>query len=341
MSGSCGTRPPRALCAPEAVASAFGPSSSASFGQACGASAAATAQAARSSLARHPWGDADGLDEQAEDGGPRAPARLAAARAGGPSAGGARAGRGARASAGAGGGAGPRVGRPRRPRRARPGRPAREQVFGHPYEERPSQQLVETAASEAVDIVLGRPVALREGYLSAQVQRLTADSTFLSDDEEAVTEYARTVHLRSAQDLRIWFVKKIWSALDSVFSDPSLDRLQRRGVWFMRAFLLEDVAILSEWDAVDDLPDHRRVIAAVLADKQVFPHLSKHAGDIVVNALVEQAAGDPSFLNVVFNLAKAGSSTSSSARRSPTRSPGTPYGDSPVAGCRFELTPTG
>lgn len=36
-------------------------------------------------------------------------------------------------------------------------------VFGHPYEESPNDQLVVTAASEAVDMVLGRPVALREG----------------------------------------------------------------------------------------------------------------------------------------------------------------------------------
>ncbi len=93
-------------------------------------------------------------------------------------------------------------------------------VFGHPYEQRPSNQLVETAASEAVDIVLGRPVALREGYLATQVQRLTADATFLSDDESAVAEYARAVHARSADDRRLWFVKKMWRALDSVFADP-------------------------------------------------------------------------------------------------------------------------
>ena len=179
-------------------------------------------------------------------------------------------------------------------------------VFGHPYEQRPSEQLVATAASEALDIVLGRPVALREGYLAAQVQRLTTDTSFLSDDEAAVTEYARSVHARSAQNLRVWFAKKMWRALDSVFADPSLDRLQRRGVWFMRAFLLEDPAIFAEWDAVDDLPDHRKVIAGILADEQLFPLLSPHAGDIVVNVLVEQAASDPSFLHLLFDIAEAG-----------------------------------
>jgi hypothetical protein len=178
-------------------------------------------------------------------------------------------------------------------------------VFGHPYEQRPSEQLVETAASEAVDIVLGRPVALREGYLSNQVQRLTTDPAFLSDDEAAVTTYAEAVHARSAADLRVWFMRKMWRELDGVFADPSLDGLQRRAVWFMRRFLLHDTSIFGDWDAVDDLPDHRKVIVGVLADEQLFPHLSAHAQDIVTNVLLEQAAGDPTFLVLLFDLAEA------------------------------------
>lgn len=179
-------------------------------------------------------------------------------------------------------------------------------VFGHPYEQRPSEQLVRTAASEAVDIVLGRPVALREGYLSQQVNRITSDTTFLSDDEDAVMEYAQVVHGRSAADRRIWFLRKLFSALDGVFADPSTDRLQRRGIWFVRAFLEADLNILNQWDAVDDLPDHRRVLAVVLAVDSIFGQLSVHAQDIVVNVLLQEASTDSSYLRMVDELSKAG-----------------------------------
>jgi hypothetical protein len=179
-------------------------------------------------------------------------------------------------------------------------------VFGHPYEERPSEQLVSTAASEAVDIVLGRPVALREGYLSQQVTRLTTDPTFLRDDADAVKEYARLVQARSAADRRVWFLHKLFSALDGVFADPSMDRLQRRGVWFVRAFLQADPQIFDEWDAADDLPDHRQVLAGILAVDELFPVLSDHAQDIVVNVLIQEASTDLIYLELLDGLGASG-----------------------------------
>ncbi len=182
----------------------------------------------------------------------------------------------------------------------------RRNVFGHPYEESPSVQIVKAAAAEAVEIVLSRQLVLRHGYLEQQVRRLTTDETFLSDDDVSVSDYARIVHSRSAQDLRVWFVKKMWQGLEAVFADPSFDRLQRRGIWFMRAFLLEDPGIFGTWDPVDDLPDHKSVIAGILADEDLFTHLSEHAGDIVINVLVDQAASDPMSLPLLFGLVEAG-----------------------------------
>ena len=175
-------------------------------------------------------------------------------------------------------------------------------VFGHPYEQRPSDQLVETAASESVDIVLGRPIALREGYLSQQVTRLTADLAFLSDDQEAVEDYARLVHARCAPDLRVWLVRKLLRALDGVFADPSTDELQRRNVWFLRTFLLCDTTIFDEWDAVDDLPDHPAVLPGLLARADLFALLSNHAKDIVVNTLIQAAGADPRHLELLWDL---------------------------------------
>lgn len=179
-------------------------------------------------------------------------------------------------------------------------------IFGHPYEEEPSNQLVETAASEAVDIVLGQPLALRHGYLDRQVARLTGDLPFLNDDQETVEEYARSVHGRSAQDLRVWFVRKIVTALDMVFQDPTLDQLQRRGTWFLRAFLLGASDIFQEWDVVNDLPDHRQVLSLLLSDPALFAHLSDHAKDIVVNTLLQEAAATPHLIQRVLLLDEAG-----------------------------------
>lgn len=178
-------------------------------------------------------------------------------------------------------------------------------VFGHPYEERPSEQLVTTAACEAVDIVLGRPLSLREGYLASQADRLTTDTTFLADDAQVVEEYARLVHSRSASDRRIYFISKLLDGFDGVFADPSLDVLQRRGVWFLRAFLLADPVIFDSWDPAEHLPDHRVSLPGILALPQLFSLVSEHARDIVVNVLVQQAASDPNHLQLLEDLRAA------------------------------------
>lgn len=179
-------------------------------------------------------------------------------------------------------------------------------VFGHPYEQHPSNQLVETAASESTDIVLGRPVSLREGYLSQQLIRLTSDITFLSDDNQAVDDFATLVHVRSARELRPWFINKLARALRSVVADQSADQLQRRNIWFLRTFTMCDTSVFDEWDAVDDLPDCLGVLPEVLARADVFALVSNHAMDIVVNALISSAEADPRYLELVWSLQEAG-----------------------------------
>jgi hypothetical protein len=179
-------------------------------------------------------------------------------------------------------------------------------VFGHPYEESPSEQLIVTAVSEVVEIVLGRPLALREGYLSNQSARLSTDITFLADDGEVVSDYARTVHARTAADCRIYFVRKLLRANEAIFADPSLDVLQRRSVWFLRAFLLEDTSVFDVWDPVEDLPDHPLALPGILADRQLFPLVSAHARDIVVNVLLQRTSTEPTMLALLYSLEQDG-----------------------------------
>ena len=179
-------------------------------------------------------------------------------------------------------------------------------VYGHPYEQSPSDEAVLAAAADAVEIVLARPVALRHGYLDRQVTRLTSDTAFLSDDRQAVEQHADLVHARSATDLHVWFVRKLVAALDTVFADPGNDLLQRRGVWFLRGFLLAEPAIFDEWETAEDLPDHPTVLPALLAVKEILQLVSDHARDIVVNVLCQAAATDPHHLTLLWDLKEDG-----------------------------------
>ena len=179
-------------------------------------------------------------------------------------------------------------------------------IYGHPYEQSPSDAAVVAAAADAVEVVLGRDVRLRHGYLDRQVSRLTGDTTFLADDPTAVEAFAKQVHRRSGSDLHMWFVRKILTALAPIFADPSQDLLQRRGVQFLRAFLLADPTVFEDWEAADDLPDHPDVLPGALADGDLFGRISNHAQDIVVNVLAQRAPADPAFLGPLWQLRQDG-----------------------------------
>lgn len=178
-------------------------------------------------------------------------------------------------------------------------------VFGHPYEQSPSDEAVLAAAADAVEIVLERPTLLRHGYLDRQVSRLTTDLAFLSDDLQAVERHAELVRGRSARELQVWFIRKLVATLGGVFADPSNDLLQRRGVWFLRSMLRADPSLLDDWDVAEDLPDHPTVIPRLLAVSDLFGLISSHAKDIVVNVLCLAADGDPRDLAVVWTLKEA------------------------------------
>lgn len=173
-------------------------------------------------------------------------------------------------------------------------------IYGHPYEQSPSDAAVLAAAADAVEIVLGREVRLRHGYLDRQLVRLTADTAFLADDETAVANFAQQLHRRSSDDLHLWFLRKLLAALTPAFADASQDLLQRRGVRFLRAFLMVDPTIFDSWDATEDLPTYKDVLPGVLADKDLFDRVSDHAQDIVVNVLAERSPADPRYLELLW-----------------------------------------
>jgi hypothetical protein len=179
-------------------------------------------------------------------------------------------------------------------------------VYGHPYEQSPSEEAVVAGAADATEIVLGREVRLRHGFLDRQIIRLTTDTTFLADDNGAIEAFAEQVHRRSAPDLRAWFVRKLVIAIEPVFDDPTRDGLQRRGVVFIRRFLMADESVFDEWDAADDLPDHPTALARILCAPSVFDHISDHARDIVVNVLSENIRADRRSLRAFWRLKEAG-----------------------------------
>lgn len=188
-------------------------------------------------------------------------------------------------------------------------------IFGHPYEQRPTAELILAAAADGVEIVLGRETQLRHGYLQEQVRRITGDVAFVDDADAAIDDYAKGVHRRSAQDLRLWFLRGLWEDLEPLYADQSLDLFHRRGEQFTVTFIREDPSMLNSWDPVADIPAFPRVLSNVFAVPDLFDELGQHGGDIVVGLLVLAAATHSKAVGQVYELLQVANVTTRQEER--------------------------
>ena len=94
-------------------------------------------------------------------------------------------------------------------------------IYGHPYEEAPSEEQLLHAAAAVVGIVLSQPVKLKQGYGKLIITSLMGDDNFLDDLEEAVGQYADDILLRIDESLYPWFLHAYWGELEKIARDPS------------------------------------------------------------------------------------------------------------------------
>lgn len=180
-------------------------------------------------------------------------------------------------------------------------------IYGHPYEEQPSTEDLVAAAATVADLVLSRPTKLREGYLAEQVRLITEDRTFLDDVTEAAERYAADVCAKADERLHQWFLRKLWSRLTAMVTDPTSAMFVRRGIWFSREYVRRSCCIGSVgWDAVSYLTQFPATLSSILAAPDLFQSVGTHAQDIVIGNLFSTGALDGAHLRLLEGLHNSG-----------------------------------
>ncbi len=188
-------------------------------------------------------------------------------------------------------------------------------IYGHPYEEQPSKEDLISAASTVLEVVLGRPLKLRHGYLDDQVRLLTKEKNFLDDVPEAVERYVEEVLPKVDEALHVWFLQKLWREAEKLARDPSMGVFLRRAVWFSIGYLKAKNDLMAEWDFVPDLTNCAVVASQILAEPTLFSRIGEHAQDVVVAHLVDFARTTSDFLYLLENLDRADALTSRQKER--------------------------
>lgn len=176
-------------------------------------------------------------------------------------------------------------------------------IYGHPYEEQPTIENLQSAARDVVDLVLSQPVRLRYGYLEEQVHLLIDEVNFLDNTSTACAEYASVVYERSDPALNLWFLRKLWEKLHTIYPDISLRSIYLRGVWFSQEFLDRGIKqLVDNWDIHGDLVKYKNILPVVLADNRLFILLSDFHTDYIVSHFLELGQSKTYYLKALLDL---------------------------------------
>ncbi|ROR32579.1 hypothetical protein [Inmirania thermothiophila] len=176
-------------------------------------------------------------------------------------------------------------------------------LYGHPYEEAPSQEQVSHAAAVVVEHVLSKAVKLRHGFGKQLLKSLLENRSYLDDQQTAVTAFTKDIIPRLDESIHGWLLDNYWEELEKLADDSSMAIFFRRGIWFCRAMLMEvGVGVFShdEWhDKVNRFP---KTLMRVCSIADLFREIGKRAQDSLVGSILAESGTRSSVLTYLERL---------------------------------------
>ena len=126
-------------------------------------------------------------------------------------------------------------------------------VYGHPYEEEPSEEQNTHAAESVVRLVLAQPLKLSHGFATQILIKMLEDQNYLDDTIKAVSGFAKDILTRIDEQIYDWFLKKIWIELEKIADDPTMMLFFKRGKRFSQTLIEVSTTELFNDDQWHDL----------------------------------------------------------------------------------------
>ena len=176
-------------------------------------------------------------------------------------------------------------------------------LYGHPYEEAPSQEQVSHAAAVVVEHVLSKSVKLRHGFGKQLLKSLLEEPNFLDDQQTAVVAFTKDILPRLDESIHGWLLDNYWEELEKFSDDSSMAIFFRRGIWFCRTMLTEvgvDVFSHDEWhDRAGRFP---KILMRVCNIADIFKEIGKRAQDSLVGSILAESSTRSSVLTYLERL---------------------------------------
>ena len=167
-------------------------------------------------------------------------------------------------------------------------------IFGHPYEEAPTEEEVRHAACTVVENVLSKPTTLKEGYVSSLIKNLMETPSYLDNCEPAVNRYVKL-----DKNVYGYLVEQYIKKIEPYTDDRSLELLTDRATWFLRRFLeLAGCSIFNADQWHDLIIEYPQILCSILAKRAgLFKEIGQNAQDSIVAYLIDNSKIRPSGLS--------------------------------------------
>jgi len=176
-------------------------------------------------------------------------------------------------------------------------------IYGHPYEEAPSEEEVFFAAAVVVEHVLSKLVKLHYGFGGQLLKSLLEDPSYLDDQETAVQSFAKDIIPKIDENIHGWLLDKFWSKLETFADDSSMAIFFHRGIWFSQAFLVSiGVDLFTEDDWHNRVSHYPKTLVHVFNQAPLFKSVGHRAQDSLVGAILNQVESRASILKYLESL---------------------------------------
>lgn len=183
-------------------------------------------------------------------------------------------------------------------------------VYGHPYEEAPSQEQVSHAAAVVVENVLSKPIKLKHGFGKQLLESLLEKPSFLDNQQTAVVAFSKDILPRLDESIYRWLLDGYWQELETIASDSSMSIFFRRGVWFSRSMLIEvGVGVYSNEDWHDRSVRFPKILMRVCSIADIFNEIGERAQDTLVSQIISESSKRASALTHLERLCIGGTLT--------------------------------
>lgn len=176
-------------------------------------------------------------------------------------------------------------------------------LYGHPYEEAPSEEQVLHAAAVVVDHILSQPVKLRHGFVNQLLKSLLEEPNFLDDQLTAVVTFTKDILPRLDESIYDWLLDKYWEELEKFSDDSSMAIFFRRGIWFSITMLIEadqDVFSHDGWHIrFSKVP---KILMRICSSAEIFKTIGKRAQDTLVGSIISESSNRASVLVLLERL---------------------------------------